>query len=87
VVGIALTDSKTTLAKYAAKERFPFTLYSKVSDAEGKALNLRSTPSTIWVGSDRRVRQIWEGAYGGKTKKAIEQALGVTLPTLDLTPR
>ncbi len=59
-----------------------FPMYTGLSEAAWKRLRVRSTPATILIAPTGAVLGVWEGAYGGSTKTAIEEYFGVRLPGL-----
>jgi peroxiredoxin len=70
------------LAEYLRAKPLPFDVLAGLSDHQASQLRLRSTPTTIVVTPDGRVFKVWEGAYGGAAKRALEEYFGVSLPEL-----
>jgi len=60
----------------------PFPVYTGLSDAQARELRVRSTPTTIVVAPEGKVLAVWEGAYTGKTKDAVQSYFALTLPEL-----
>lgn len=83
-IGLAI-DSPDRVRESVASQALPFDVYSGLSDTLGRRLHLRSTPTTIVVSPTGVVEAVWEGAYGGDTKRAIEEHFGVILPPFDPT--
>ena len=82
MIGVAVVRDATSFTDYIRTEDAPFPIYRGLTDSAARALNLRSTPTTLLISPDGVVQAIWEGAYGGQTKAELESRFGIQLPGL-----
>jgi hypothetical protein len=80
-VGLSLPGNMELPAPFV--DTLPFPVYSGLSESGMKELHVRSTPTTILVSPAGCILGVWEGAYGGETKAALEVQFGVRLPDFD----
>jgi len=79
VVGVSL--SSEGLLDFVKRYQPEFDLYGAASTETAERLGLGTTPQLIVVGTDRRVKKVWTGAFSGRTKEGIEEYFATKLPT------
>ncbi len=81
LVGISL--SSEGLEEYLKNNLLSFPIYIKPEETNGRTFVIgTTTPQTLIIGTDGRVRDVWLGAYGPDLQKRIEATLKVQLPGL-----
>ena len=79
-VGLSLAEEG--LREYVESHRLNFPVYKNLTPETVQALGLGSTPQTIVVSPDGRIRQNWVGAYGAAIQPQVEGFFNVRLPGL-----
>lgn len=79
-IGISLTQDG--VREYVARHAIDYPVVSDISEATKIVYKMGGTPSTIVVSADRKVLQVWTGAYSGPLKREIEQYFKIELPGL-----
>jgi len=79
-IGISLTQDG--IREYVAQHAIDYPVVSRIPEATKVIYRMGGTPSTIVVSADRKVLQVWTGAYSGPLKKEIEQYFKIQLPGL-----
>ena len=84
VVGLSITSDN--ISDYLLRTKYPFPVYTGLSDAVWRSYGITATPTSILTSSDGRVERIWEGAYVSGTKSDIERTLRIHLPAVAVDP-
>jgi hypothetical protein len=85
VVGVSLTDNG--LRAQLESQPYSFPVFSNPTSAAVTAYRLDATPQTIVLSNDGRVERVWQGAYAGRQRAAIQEYFGVTLPEVPVSSR
>lgn len=78
IAGLALDQIQ--LSMFLKAHQMPFPVYHDPSLATIAAYHLRTTPSTIVVGTDGKILRTFTGAYTETTKASLEKFFSITLP-------
>jgi len=81
-VGLSILPDKAGLEQYLVKHPYPFPSYIDSSATDLDSLGFSGTPQTILIDRNGTIKHVWEGAYGQKTGRDIEQFFSMKLPDI-----
>lgn len=82
VFAVSATPPVPEAGPLLERGRAPYEVVGSLPEEGIQAYRLGSTPTTVVIGTDRRVLRVWHGAYTGENQALIEEYFDVRLPTL-----
>jgi peroxiredoxin len=76
---IGLSVSSEGLRKYVEEHNIDYAVYTNPDPVRNRDF-MSVTPTTFVIFPEGTIKEVWRGAYVGKTKGEIEAKLGVRLP-------